>query len=188
MALGAKVSFGQRLDSVMSEVFSNFNDSLILQCLSAWGAWSQHLHPLNCHSHYLLPSAVPSQCQGQSFSAGKTCSEGFPSALSPGHAQITPRLAVTDAEGSQPPFCLSELEGPGSDPVQTPGTELALLHLVAGCSLSSWDPTTLLVGNVLIVIGARQICTIWASGSRATYSRGFFLVILLAQCVLGQVR
>lgn len=38
MALGAKVSFGQRLDSVMSEVFSNFNDSLILQCLSAWGA------------------------------------------------------------------------------------------------------------------------------------------------------
>lgn len=60
-----------------------------------------------------------------------------------------------------PSSSLSDLEGSGSDPVQTPRIKLALPHLLAGCSLSSWDLTVLLVVNVLTVTGARQICP-WA--------------------------
>lgn len=69
------------------------------QRLGARGAWPRHLHPLSCSSYHSSSSAVPSQCKGWSFSAGKTCPGGFPSAFSPGHAQITPQLVVTDAGG-----------------------------------------------------------------------------------------
>lgn len=144
-------------DSMMSEVFSNFNDSLILQCLSAWSDWPQHLHPLNCpttsHPVLCLQSAkarvlvqvkpVPRVFHQHSALAVLKSHQGWLS------------LMLRDPNLSS---CLSELEGSGSDPVQTPGIKLALLHVVAGCSLSSWDLTTLLVANVLIVIGARQIC------------------------------
>lgn len=79
-----------------------------------------------------------------------------------------------------PSSCLSELEGSGSDTVQTPGTKLTLLHLVAGCSLSSWDLTTPVSGKCPHCHWCQAnppLGIIWASGARATYPRGFLLVI-----------
>lgn len=131
----------------------------LLQCLGAQGAWPQHLHPLSRSSYHTSSNAVPSQRKGWSFSAGKTCPGGFPSVFSPGHTQITPRLAVTDAAGSEPLFLLS-LSGRGQAQTHTltPGIQLVVLHLAAGCSLSSWDSASLLVTNLLFAFGARQIC------------------------------
>ena len=132
----------------------------LLQCLGAQGAWLQHLHPLS-HSSY--PVLCLCSAKG-SFSAGKTCPGGFPSAFSPGHAQITPWMAVTDPGGglSEPLFLLSlSWRGQAQTHVLTPGIQLVVLCLAAGCSLSCWDSVFLLVANLLFAFGARQICP-WA--------------------------
>lgn len=160
MLHGAVGSVGGRcLLLAQGAKLSNPASTPLLQPLGALGAWPQHLHPLRRSSYHPPPSAVPSQCKGWSFSAGKTCPGGFPSAFSPGHAQITPRLTL----GVSKPLFLVSLSwrGQGQPHVLTPGIQRVVLLLVAGCSLSSWDSLSLLVVNLLFAFGARQICP-WA--------------------------